>query len=42
MAGAGQVGLVARVDAGDLKIDVAERQRLTDLPAVHDQAAADG
>jgi NADPH:quinone reductase-like Zn-dependent oxidoreductase len=33
-------GLVARVDAGDLKIDVAERRPLTDLPAVHDQAAA--
>ena len=32
--------LVARVDAGDLKIDVAQRRRLTDLPAVHDQAAA--
>ena len=33
-------GLVARVDVGDLKIDVAERRPLTDLPAVHDQAAA--
>jgi len=33
-------GLVARVDAGDLKIDVAERRPLTDLPAVHDQSAA--
>jgi NADPH:quinone reductase-like Zn-dependent oxidoreductase len=33
-------GLVARVDAGDLKIDVAERRPLADLPAVHDQAAA--
>ena len=33
-------GLVARVDAGDLKIDVAQRRPLTDLPAVHDQAAA--
>ena len=33
-------GLVARVDAGDLKIDVAEQRPLTDLPAVHDQAAA--
>jgi NADPH:quinone reductase-like Zn-dependent oxidoreductase len=33
-------GLVARVDAGDLKIDVAERRPLTDLPAVHDQALA--
>ena len=32
--------LVARVDAGDLKIDVAERRPLTDLPAVHDQATA--
>jgi NADPH:quinone reductase-like Zn-dependent oxidoreductase len=32
--------LVARVDAGDLKIDVAERRPLTDLAAVHDQAAA--
>jgi NADPH:quinone reductase-like Zn-dependent oxidoreductase len=38
---AGQLaGLVARVDAGDLKIDVAERRPLADLPAVHDQAAA--
>jgi NADPH:quinone reductase-like Zn-dependent oxidoreductase len=33
-------GLVARVDAGDLTIDVAERRPLTDVPAVHDQAAA--
>src|SRR5580704_3105422 len=32
--------LVARVDAGDLRIDVAERRPLTDLAAVHDQAAA--
>jgi len=32
--------LVARVDAGDLKIEVAERRPLTDLAAVHDQAAA--
>lgn len=32
--------LVARVDAGDLKIDVAERRPLTDLPAVHDEAVA--
>jgi NADPH:quinone reductase-like Zn-dependent oxidoreductase len=32
--------LVARVDAGDLKVDVAQRRPLTDLPAVHDQAAA--
>jgi NADPH:quinone reductase-like Zn-dependent oxidoreductase len=38
---AGQLaGLVARVDAGDLKIDVAERRPLADLPAVHDRAAA--
>ena len=38
---AGQLaGLVARVDAGDLKIDVAERRPLADLPAVHDQSAA--
>jgi hypothetical protein len=33
-------GLVARADAGELKIDVAERRPLTDLAAVHDQAAA--
>jgi NADPH:quinone reductase-like Zn-dependent oxidoreductase len=33
-------GLVARVDAGDLRIDVAERRPLADLPAVHDEAAA--
>lgn len=33
-------GLVARVDAGALKIDVAERRPLTDLAAVHDDAAA--
>jgi NADPH:quinone reductase-like Zn-dependent oxidoreductase len=32
--------LVARVDAGHLKIDVAERRPLTELAAVHDQAAA--
>jgi NADPH:quinone reductase-like Zn-dependent oxidoreductase len=32
--------LVARVDAGDLQIDVAEHRPLTDLAAVHDQAAA--
>jgi NADPH:quinone reductase-like Zn-dependent oxidoreductase len=32
--------LVARVDAGDLKIDVAGRRPLTDLPAVHDEAVA--
>jgi NADPH:quinone reductase-like Zn-dependent oxidoreductase len=38
---AGQLaGLVARVDAGDLRIDVAERRPLTDLAAVHDQAVA--
>jgi NADPH:quinone reductase-like Zn-dependent oxidoreductase len=38
---AAQLGeLVARVDAGDLTIDVAQRRPLTDLPAVHDQAAA--
>jgi NADPH:quinone reductase-like Zn-dependent oxidoreductase len=30
--------LVARVDAGELKIDVAQRRPLTDLPAVHDEA----
>lgn len=33
-------GLVTRVDAGDLLIDVAERRPLADLAAVHDQAAA--
>ena len=32
--------LVARVDAGDLKIEVAERLPLAELAAVHDQAAA--
>jgi hypothetical protein len=32
-------GLVARVDAGDLTIHVAQRP-LGDLAAVHDQAAA--
>jgi NADPH:quinone reductase-like Zn-dependent oxidoreductase len=32
--------LVTRVDAGDLKIDVAQRRPLADLPAVHDQSAA--
>lgn len=38
---AAQLGaLVTRVDAGDLRIDVAQRRPLTDLPAVHDQAAA--
>jgi NADPH:quinone reductase-like Zn-dependent oxidoreductase len=38
---AAQLGeLAARVDAGDLRIDVAQRRPLADLPAVHDQAAA--
>ncbi|MGP4022996.1 NADP-dependent oxidoreductase [Actinomadura sp. 3N407] len=32
--------LVARVDAGDLKIDVAQRRPLTDLAAVHNDADA--
>ena len=32
--------LVAHVDAGDLQIEVAGRRPLTDLAAVHDQAAA--
>jgi NADPH:quinone reductase-like Zn-dependent oxidoreductase len=32
--------LVARIDAGDLTIHVAERRPLADLAAVHDQAAA--
>jgi NADPH:quinone reductase-like Zn-dependent oxidoreductase len=32
--------LVARVDAGDLQIEVAERRPLTDLAAVHDEAVA--
>jgi NADPH:quinone reductase-like Zn-dependent oxidoreductase len=32
--------LAARVDAGDLKIEVAERLPLAELAAVHDQAAA--
>jgi NADPH:quinone reductase-like Zn-dependent oxidoreductase len=32
--------LVARVDAGALEIEVAERRPLADLAAVHDQAAA--
>lgn len=32
--------LVTRVDAGDLQIGVAERRPLTDLAAVHGQAAA--
>ena len=31
---------LARVDAGDLKIEVAERLPLAELAAVHDQAAA--
>ena len=30
--------LVARADAGELKIDVAGRRPLTDLAAVHDEA----
>jgi NADPH:quinone reductase-like Zn-dependent oxidoreductase len=33
-------GLVARVDAGHLKVDVAGRRPLEDLAAVHDDAAA--
>ena len=38
---AAQLGeLVARVDAGDLAIDVAQRRPLADLAAVHDQSAA--
>jgi NADPH:quinone reductase-like Zn-dependent oxidoreductase len=32
--------LVARVDAGDLQVEVAERRPLADLAAVHGQAAA--
>jgi len=32
--------LVTRVEAGDLEIEVAERRPLTDLAAVHDEAAA--
>ena len=32
--------LVARVDGGHLRIDVAERRPLADLPAVHDEAVA--
>jgi len=32
--------LVARVDAGDLQIEVAERRPLTDLAAVHNEAVA--
>jgi NADPH:quinone reductase-like Zn-dependent oxidoreductase len=38
---AAQLGeLAARVDAGNLRIDVAQRRPLADLPAVHDQSAA--
>src|SRR5690242_3214426 len=38
---AAQLGeLVARVDAGQLAIDVGQRRPLADLPAVHDQSAA--
>jgi NADPH:quinone reductase-like Zn-dependent oxidoreductase len=33
--------LVARVDAGELRIEVAERRPLTDLAAIHDLAVAD-
>ncbi|MTD57635.1 NADP-dependent oxidoreductase [Amycolatopsis pithecellobii] len=33
-------GLVARIDAGELRIEVANRRPLTDLAAVHDEAAA--
>ncbi|HTU76236.1 MAG TPA: NADP-dependent oxidoreductase [Trebonia sp.] len=33
-------GLVARVNAGDLRVDVAQRRPLEDLAAVHDDAAA--
>jgi NADPH:quinone reductase-like Zn-dependent oxidoreductase len=36
--GAQLAELVARVDAGDLKIDVARQRPLTDLAAVHDEA----
>ncbi|MGY6653565.1 NADP-dependent oxidoreductase [Amycolatopsis sp. TRM77291] len=32
--------LVSRVDAGTLRIHVADRRPLTDLPAVHDEAAS--
>jgi NADPH:quinone reductase-like Zn-dependent oxidoreductase len=31
--------LAARVDAGDLTVDVAQRRPLADLPALHDQSA---
>ncbi|WP_406631238.1 NADP-dependent oxidoreductase [Amycolatopsis sp. WGS_07] len=38
---AGQLaGLVSRVDAGTLRITVADRRPLADLPAVHDEAAS--
>jgi hypothetical protein len=38
---AAQLGeLVARIDAMDLKIDLAQRRPLTDLLAVHNQVAA--
>lgn len=33
-------GLADRADAGELRIDVAQRRPLADLAAVHDQAAA--
>jgi NADPH:quinone reductase-like Zn-dependent oxidoreductase len=33
-------GLVARVDAGDLRIDVAQRRPLTELAVIHDDAVA--
>lgn len=33
-------GLVKRVDAGELKIDIAQRRPLAELRTVHDQAAA--
>ncbi|MFC5830929.1 zinc-binding dehydrogenase [Nonomuraea insulae] len=32
--------LIARADAGELKIEVAERRPLTDLATVHDEATA--
>jgi NADPH:quinone reductase-like Zn-dependent oxidoreductase len=32
--------LIARVDAGDLAIDVAARRPLTELAAVHDEAVS--
>jgi putative restriction endonuclease len=38
LAAAQLAGLVARVDAGELKIDVAERRPLTDLAPIHDEA----